>query len=155
MTIAVLERKLRPLSEPVSNKFLQFLLMSFPATPIRGARTHKHYSSAIAIVLEALERGKLHGETRKAAERFIEILAPVIAEYERKAFPIPRSKPGAILEFLMQQHGLKQNDLADELGGQSVVSELLRGKRRLNVEQIQKLCRRFNVSPAVFFPDTY
>ena len=52
--------------------------------------------------------------------------------------------------FLMKEHGLKQGDLA-EIGSQGVVSDILRGKRELNVRQIKSLSRRFNVSPAVFF----
>jgi HTH-type transcriptional regulator/antitoxin HigA len=40
-----------------------------------------------------------------------------------------------------------------ELGGESVVSEVLSGKRRLNATHIEELSKRFHVSPAVFFPD--
>jgi HTH-type transcriptional regulator/antitoxin HigA len=47
---------------------------------------------------------------------------------------------------------LKQRDLAGELGGESVVSEVLSGKRRLNATHIEQLSKRFRVSPAVFFP---
>lgn len=32
------------------------------------------------------------------------------------------------------------------------VSDVLRGRRKLSVEQISKLCARFNISPATFFP---
>lgn len=37
--------------------------------------------------------------------------------------------------FLMDQHGLKQTDLATELGARSVVSEELNGRRLINVRQ--------------------
>jgi HTH-type transcriptional regulator/antitoxin HigA len=49
----------------------------------------------------------------------------------------------------MDEHGLKQGDLS-EISSQGVVSEILKGKRELNVRQIKALSRRFNVSPAVF-----
>lgn len=49
----------------------------------------------------------------------------------------------------MDEHGLKQADLP-EIGSQGVVSEILNGKRELNVGQIRELARRFRVSPAVF-----
>jgi HTH-type transcriptional regulator/antitoxin HigA len=58
-----------------------------------------------------------------------------------------------VLRFLLDRHGLKQRDLAVELGGESVVSEVLSGKRRLNAAHIEELSKRFHVSPAVFFPD--
>jgi HTH-type transcriptional regulator/antitoxin HigA len=36
-------------------------------------------------------------------------------------------------------------------GSKSVVSEILHGSRKLNRNHIEKLSKRFNVSPAVFF----
>ena len=39
--------------------------------------------------------------------------------------------PHAVLRFLLDQHELKQNDLASEIGCQSVVSEILNGNREL------------------------
>jgi len=40
--------------------------------------------------------------------------------------------------------------LADDLGGESIVSLILKGKRQLNRQQMEKLSHRFHVSPAVF-----
>jgi HTH-type transcriptional regulator/antitoxin HigA len=53
------------------------------------------------------------------------------------------------LRYLMEEHELTQSDLP-EIGSQGVVSELLRGKRKLNMRQVRALAARFNVSPAVF-----
>jgi HTH-type transcriptional regulator/antitoxin HigA len=49
----------------------------------------------------------------------------------------------------MDEHGLTQSDLS-EVGSQGVISDILRGKRVLNVRQIRALAKRFQVSPAVF-----
>ena len=50
----------------------------------------------------------------------------------------------------MKEQGLNQADLK-EIGSQGVVSEILTGKRKLNIEQIKKISsNRFNVSPLVF-----
>ncbi|HHF7367887.1 TPA: helix-turn-helix domain-containing protein [Legionella bozemanae] len=54
------------------------------------------------------------------------------------------------LKFLMEQHGLDQSDLKDEIGSQGVVSEVLNGKRQLNLSHIKKLAKRFHVTPATF-----
>jgi HTH-type transcriptional regulator/antitoxin HigA len=54
-----------------------------------------------------------------------------------------------VLKALMDEHGLSQRDLP-EIGSQGVVSEILRGKRTLNVRQVAALAKRFAVSPAVF-----
>ena len=57
--------------------------------------------------------------------------------------------PVTVLRFLMDEHGLTQSDLP-ELGSQGVVSEILRGRRQINVRQVRALSARFCVSPAVF-----
>jgi HTH-type transcriptional regulator/antitoxin HigA len=54
----------------------------------------------------------------------------------------------------MDANGLRQKDLADDLGGESIVSLILKEKRQLNRQQMEKLSKRFNVSPAVFLSDS-
>ncbi|NDG59244.1 MAG: hypothetical protein EBX55_12420 [Betaproteobacteria bacterium] len=53
------------------------------------------------------------------------------------------------LEFLMTQHGLKQSDLTG-IGSQGVVSEILTGKRDLNLRPALALSARFGLSTATF-----
>lgn len=79
----------------------------------------------------------------------MEILGTLIENYESRHFPETASDPVGTLKFLMKEHGLKQGDLS-EIGSQGVVSEILKGRRELNVRQIKALSHRFNVSPAVF-----
>jgi len=56
-----------------------------------------------------------------------------------------------VLKELIETNGLRQKDLADDLGGESIVSLILKGKRQLNRQQMEKLSHRFQVSPPVFF----
>jgi HTH-type transcriptional regulator/antitoxin HigA len=81
----------------------------------------------------------------------IELLTLLIEKYEQDRYPLPQADPIQVLRFLMDQHQLKQRDLAPDLGTESIVSEVLNGKRKLNKVHIQKLSARFRVSPAVFF----
>ena len=82
----------------------------------------------------------------------IELLTVLIERYEQEHYSVPQASPADVLRFLLERHGLKQRDLAADLGGESVVSEVLSGKRKLNATHIEQLSRRFHVSPAVFFP---
>ena len=50
----------------------------------------------------------------------------------------------------MDLQGLTQSDLAKEVGGQPIVSKILKGERELNLRQIKALAKRFKVSPKVF-----
>jgi HTH-type transcriptional regulator / antitoxin HigA len=82
----------------------------------------------------------------------IELLTLLVERYEAEHFPMPQASPAEVLKFLLEQHGLKQRDIAADLGGESVVSEVLSGRRKLNTLHIERLSNRFHVSPEVFFP---
>ncbi|MEZ5673387.1 MAG: hypothetical protein R3E08_13840 [Thiotrichaceae bacterium] len=73
----------------------------------------------------------------------------LINSYETEHDPIPVASARDILTFLMEEHHLTQSDLR-EIGTQGVVSEILSGKRKLNLRQIRLLSQRFHVSPEVF-----
>ncbi|HHJ20569.1 MAG TPA: helix-turn-helix domain-containing protein [Gammaproteobacteria bacterium] len=79
----------------------------------------------------------------------METIGNLIENYENQEYKINESSPVEALKYLMQEHGLKQSDLK-EIGSQGVVSEILAGKRTLNIEQVKKISNRFHVSPLVF-----
>lgn len=79
----------------------------------------------------------------------METVGRLIENYENQAYIIEDSSPVEVLKYLMREHGLKQSDLK-EIGSQGIVSEILAGKRTLNIEQIKKVSKRFHVSPLVF-----
>ena len=82
-------------------------------------------------------------------ESLIDILGTLIKDYEDQNIPEPKGDPIGSLKYLMAEHGIQQGDLK-EVGSQGVVSEILNGKRKLNIRQIKGLSKRFHVSPAVF-----
>ena len=57
----------------------------------------------------------------------------------------------SLLRVLMGQYNLKGDDLKNEIGGKSLVSMILNGKRKLTTEHIQSLSNRFRISPSLFF----
>ncbi|MGH7810760.1 MAG: helix-turn-helix domain-containing protein, partial [Candidatus Binatia bacterium] len=94
----------------------------------------------------------LDAANRTAVGQYLSAVIPFLEQYEKRAFPIGPATPEEVLGFLMEQHDLSQYDLAKELGGQPVVSQILRGKRRLTREHIERLSKRFGVTPATFYP---
>ena len=79
----------------------------------------------------------------------METIGKLIENYEEHNFIINESSAIDTLKYLMKEHNLKQSDLK-EIGSQGVVSEILTGKRILNIEQIKRVSERFHVSPLVF-----
>jgi HTH-type transcriptional regulator/antitoxin HigA len=83
--------------------------------------------------------------------RLTELLTLLIEDFEAKRYSLPAATPRDILRHLMDSNGLRQVDLVDVFGTASIASEVLSGKRALAKSHIEKLSRRFNVSPELFF----
>jgi HTH-type transcriptional regulator/antitoxin HigA len=111
---------------------------------ITSEAQHDDYVSAL---LE-LERQKKLTLTER---NFAELLTLLIEAYEEKHYPIRSASPLEVLQELMTANDLRQKDLAPLFGSESIVSEVLSGKRGLNKRHIEKLSRRFKVSPELFF----
>ena len=79
----------------------------------------------------------------------MDVLGVLIENYEAENVPAPEADPIEVLKYFMTEYGLKQKDLS-ELGSQGVVSEILNGKRELNIRQIKALSERFQVPMSVF-----
>lgn len=79
----------------------------------------------------------------------METIGLLISKYEEENYPVKESNGITVLKELMVEHSLNQTDLK-EIGSQGVVSEILNGKRELNIRQIKLLSKRFSVSPSVF-----
>lgn len=86
-----------------------------------------------------------------AQEKLIKLLTVLVEEYESKYCPVPDAGPLDVIRHLMEQHSLRQKDLVDVFGTESIVSDVLNGKRDLTKDHIMRLSARFHVSPAVFF----
>ena len=116
--------------------------------PPKVIRTEKENEAYTEILYELEQRSK----TLTAAEKELaELLTLLIEDFEEKRYRLPRAQPLEVVRFLMEQHGLKQRDLADVFGTPSIVSEVLNGKRELNKDHIERLSARFHVSPELFF----
>jgi HTH-type transcriptional regulator/antitoxin HigA len=110
-------------------------------------KTEDEYNTLVDDLDSVLDAGGAdeHHPLAGLAER----MADLVSVYENNHLPVSSSTGLDGLKFLMEAHGLKQSELP-EVGSQGVVSEVLSGKRSLNVDQIRRLAVRFQVSPAVF-----
>jgi HTH-type transcriptional regulator/antitoxin HigA len=117
----------------------------------RGAPHVIRSEEQLDAYTKALYRLTAEALPTRAQREAIDLLTLLIERYEMEHYSLPKASPADVLRFLLDQHGLKQRDIARELGGESVVSEVLSGKRKLNATHIEHLSSRFHVSPAVFF----
>jgi HTH-type transcriptional regulator/antitoxin HigA len=128
----------------VRSEYASLLTSTLPAVIRSEAENERHIA-----VLEELDH---KGSRMTAAERrMAELLTLLIEDFEEKHHALAPSSPLDVLKELMLANDLKQKDMLDVFGTPSIVSEVLRGKRKLTTEHIRRLSRRFHVSPEVFF----
>src|SRR3984893_2616870 len=125
----------------ISNKYA--LEVSSP-TPIASERKQKEY-------LSGPDKLASKDNPTNEEEKYAEVLMALIEAYEEEHHSIPDASPVEVLRALMDANDLRQKDLAPIFGSESIVSEVLHNKRGLNKTHIEKLSKRFNISPAVFF----
>ena len=118
--------------------------------PLLAIRNGREYDAAVVRLNDLVD--EIGDNPQDPRYRFIDTLSVLIEAYDEEHHKIPDASGVELLKFLMEQHGLSQGDLP-EVGSQGVVSEILRGKRGLNVRQIKALSRRFHLPAAVFFPE--
>jgi HTH-type transcriptional regulator/antitoxin HigA len=118
---------------------------------LRIVRSEGEYQRAITM----LDRLSDVGPERTADEtEFLLALAVFVEKYERAHEPALTATGAEMLGYLIETHGVKQGDVAAGAGlADSTISEILAGKRRMNVKHIEALARYFQVEPAVFLDD--
>ena len=114
---------------------------------VTSIRTEADYERALAII-EVLLDEIGDNETHPLAD-VLDYLADQVAAYEEDHTSIPEAEPKEVLRLLLEQHGLKQEDLAD-CAPQGRISDILNGKRGISKDIAKRLARRFHVSAALF-----
>ena len=116
-------------------------------SPLLSMRNEHEYDLAVERLNRLLD--EVGTDEQHPLYTLLDTLGTLLHTYEERHHPMPECSGVDVLRFLMEEHGLTQSDLP-EIGSQGVVSDILRGKRELNVRQIRALAKRFHVSPAVF-----
>lgn len=121
------------------------LLRQLPPRPIKR---EAELNEVQAVVDDLLDRPELTADEQD----YLNVLGTLIYEYEQTLEPLPDIEGVELLKVLIEEHDLRQKDLIPIFKTESIVSDVLNGKRKLTVNHIQKLAEFFGVSPAVFFP---
>jgi HTH-type transcriptional regulator/antitoxin HigA len=119
----------------------------FVSPLLRKPKNEADYDVLVTALDELLE---LIGEDESnPLMSLVDILSDWIEAYDHEHRPMPVASGADVLRAMMREHGLNQSDLPG-VGTQSVVSEILSGKRKLNLRQIRWLAERFGVTVETF-----
>jgi HTH-type transcriptional regulator/antitoxin HigA len=131
----------------VSPSYLK-LIRRFPLRPIR---TEEELDRAIAVVDSLVAR--VRDLTRDEAD-YLDVLSDLVEKYETETYPEPDVPPHAMVRELIVARGITQGEVARATGiGESVLSEIIKGKRKMGRKTILTLGRYFHVDPGVFLAD--
>lgn len=93
------------------------------------------------------------GEDNLSAEEFrlYELIGNLLEDFEKRTLPpLDARLPLDALRSLMRENKLRQKDIVQCFGTQSVASEVLSGKRNISKMHAANLAARFSVSTDLF-----
>jgi HTH-type transcriptional regulator/antitoxin HigA len=119
--------------------------------PLRPIRSDEDLDRAIEMI-DAL--GSRIKDLTPDEHDYLDVLADLVEKYETARYPEPDVDPLAMIRELIAARGITQADVARKTGiAESMLSEILKGKRSMGRKTIETLSRFFHVDPGVFFPE--
>ncbi len=118
------------------------------AVPPVKIRTSEQAEATEAQIEELLARPALSDAERA----YVDLLSDLLADWEDATVDIPDVHGVELVRALLEERGQRQKDLVGVFATESVVSEVLAGRRELTRKHIEALATFFKVSPAAFFP---
>jgi HTH-type transcriptional regulator / antitoxin HigA len=105
----------------------------------------------LALAIKKIDELLLKSRPNKYEQALLTVLTHAVERYERHAVKMPAISDVAMLEHLIEANDLTQMALAEETGiAMSTISEILQGKRKMNVAHIRAFAKRFGVKPGAF-----
>jgi len=114
-------------------------------SPIRNEQDYQKALSRLEEIFDA-KKGTEQGDE-------LEILSILIEQYENEHFPIEMPDPIEAIKFRMEQMEMKNKDLAEVMGFNSRVSEILNKKRKLTLSMIRNLHLKLHIPTEVLIQD--
>lgn len=104
-------------------------------------------------ILKIIENLMRKGEDNVSPEEetLLVLLSELVEDFEEKAYPMPNVPANEILQYILEERGLKQKDLIPLFGSEGVVSEIVSGKRAITLKTAKKLADFLQISTYEYF----
>lgn len=101
--------------------------------------------------MRLIDRLMKKSKLSRAEGELLELLATLAEQYESIECPTPRVSQAELLAHLIDARGVTQAQLARETGiPRSVITNVLKGRRKISQANIARLAEYFHVSAAEF-----
>ena len=75
----------------------------------------------------------------------LELLSLLVEKYEKETYPLPEADPVDVIQYYMEQRGLKAKDLVGIIGDKAIVSKIMNRERKLNLKMVRNLHQKINI----------
>ena len=107
----------------------------------------------LAKAIEQIDNLLRKSALTRAEQALLRVLTGLVEKYESQAVQMPAVSDVEMLRHLIEANDLTQMKLAEETGiAMSTISEILHGKRKMNVSHIRAFAKRFGVKAGAFLP---
>lgn len=118
------------------------------ANVLIAPQTEKEYdklANLLDVLIDEVNDNKEH-----ELASLLRIVENLICYYDSLKHSFSEGSPVNCLKYFMELYGLTPADLP-EIGDEDTVNIVLSGKYNANIEQVDKLGKRFKAEPATFF----
>ena len=113
---------------------------------IKPIKNNRQYEDALTRTYTLMQK-KISADSKESDE--LEVLSILIKEYENEHYPVPKPNPIEAIKFRLDQMNMSEAQLSEILGYRSRKSEILSGKRKLNLTMIRKLSEKLHIPAEV------
>lgn len=83
----------------------------------------------------------------------LELLSLLAEKYEETNFPFLKADPIDVIQYYIEQIGLKYKDLIGIIGDKTLVSKIINRERKLNLRMVKNLNDQMNIPYALLLQD--
>ncbi len=113
---------------------------------LKPIKNEQQYDEVLSRIYTLMQED-IKPESKESDE--LEILSILTKVYENENYPIPKPNPLEAIKFRLDQMNMSEAELSAILGGRSRKSEILSGKRKLNLAMIRKLTEILHIPAEV------
>ena len=115
---------------------------------VKIIKTKKQYKEYLDRLNEIFDAKKGTPESDE-----FDLLALVIEKYEDEQYPIEAPHPLEAIKFMMEQNNISDEQFGEIIKSRSRVSELFKGKRKLNLNQIRAIHEKLKVPAEILIKE--
>jgi HTH-type transcriptional regulator/antitoxin HigA len=115
--------------------------------PLASIKDDKQFDIAYEFLGELFKIKKMNA----GQQMYFDALCDLVETYDKEHYPIPDLNAGEMLAHFLAENNVTQIEVSRATGiSASIISEILKGKRRMALSHMEPLAKFFHVPPSVF-----